>query len=129
VNNNYLKAVSSEKSANVNLRKKGKENHCSKYRMVQSMFIESRRDFLLDDISFPSSHSVRPSLTTTAIPKPYTNVETQNSVSILSKTQTFLQERKRRSKRQPPEKRVKQQFEFLSTSHFCSLPNKECKNE
>ena len=112
-----------QKLANVD-KLREKENHCSQPRMVQSMFIESRTDFSLDNISFPSSHSVRPFLTTTAKPKPYKNVETKNSVSILSKTDTYLQERKRRSKSQPPEKRVKQQFEFLSTSCFSSLPNK-----
>jgi hypothetical protein len=145
--NNYsLKSPSSEKSAIVDkLRKKGTENHCPKPRMVQSMFIESRKEVSLGDVSFPSSHSFRPSQTTTvlpkpslintaipkpslittAIPKPYTNVEIQNSVSILSKTDTYLQERKRRSKSQPPEKRVKQKFEFLSTSCFSSLPHKD----
>jgi hypothetical protein len=69
----------------------------------------------------------KPSLTTTAIPKPFKNVETQNSVSILSKTDTYLQERNRRSNSQPPEKRVRQKLEFLSTSRFSSLPNKECR--
>ena len=43
-------------------------------------------------------------------------MKTQNSVSILSKTQTYLQERKRRSQSQPPQKREK--FEFLSTSNY-----------
>jgi len=103
----------------VNLRKNNKQ-HYTEPRMVQSMYVESNKDFSLPDSSSASSTNSRASLITTAIPRPYTNTgQTQNSVSILSHTQTIIQERKRRSQSQPPEKRTK--FEFLSTSNYLSV--------
>ena len=93
-----------------------KENQCSKPRKVKSLCIESGKDFSLSHKSISISTRSRPSLITTTVTKPYTNVETENSVSILSKTETYFQERKRRSKSQPPEKRGKNKFEFLFTS-------------
>jgi len=104
---------------NVNLRQKHSQ-HYTEPRMVQSMYVESNKDFSLPFSSFQSSTNSRPSLITTAIPRPYTNTDkTQNLVSILSKTQTIIQERKKRSQSQPPEKRKK--FEFLSTSNYLPL--------
>eukprot|EP00090_Calanus_glacialis_P019998 TRINITY_DN30722_c0_g1_i1.p1 TRINITY_DN30722_c0_g1~~TRINITY_DN30722_c0_g1_i1.p1 ORF type:complete len:262 (+),score=50.31 TRINITY_DN30722_c0_g1_i1:120-788(+) len=132
VNTYSMKSLSTERSEKLmNLRDKGKENHCYKPRMAQSMFIESGKDFLLSDVLMETSSKRGPSLMPTTIPKPYKNLETSNSMSILSKTQTYLQERKKRSQSQPPEKIVKQQFEFLSTSQFSLLQtckNKESKN-
>ena len=113
-------------SVKVNLRKKH-VNHYTEPRMVQSMYVESNKDFSLKYIS--SIKISRPSLSTTAIPKPYKNVETKNSVSILSKTQTYLQERKRRSQSQPPEKRGKQKFDFLSTSNHLPQPKEKNKGK
>ena len=86
--------------------------------MVQSMYVESRNDVSLNDISIQTSAHTRPSLITTAIPKPYKHIKTENSVSILCKTEKYLQERKRRSQSQPSEKREKKKFEFLSTSSY-----------
>jgi hypothetical protein len=104
------------------------------------MYVKSRNNFSLADNSKTTSTNTKPSLNTTAIPKPYTNMETENSVSILSKTQTYLQERRKRSQSQPPEKRVNQKFEFLSTFNYSSMSrdktidskpsaNNECNRE
>ena len=82
------------------------------------MYVESRKDVALHDISVPTVTRPRTTLTTTAIPRPYKNIETENSVSILCKTEKYLQERKRRSQSQPAEKREKLKFEFLSTSGY-----------
>ena len=100
-----------------------------KPRMIQSMYVESNKDFLVNDIPMITPANSRTSVSTTAIPRPYKNVETQNSVSILSKTQTYLQEKKRRSQSQPPEKRVKQKFEFLSTSNYLAMQSDISKND
>ena len=43
----------------------------------------------------------------------------------LSKTQKYLQEKRKRSKSQPPDKNRSQKLEFLSTSHFVSSPGKD----
>ena len=82
--------------------------------MVQSMFIESNKDFSFNNILDGDSIHQRDSLPTTAVPKPYRKTKLKNSIPILSKTQTYLQDRKTRSQSQPPEKRLKQKFEFLS---------------
>merc|ERR1719427_1378695 len=86
------------------------------------MFVESNRDFKVNDwISLPSCNQNR-TLSITAIPKPYKNSATQNSVSLLSKTQTYLQDRRTRSRSQPPEKRQGKKFEFLSTAVYQDQP-------
>merc|ERR1719206_1589731 len=101
-------------------------------RLVQSMFIQPTPSLQplhdiptnqplhdiptnqpLHDIPTNQPARARPALVTTAIPRPYKNINSQNSVSIMSKTQTYLKERKRRSQSQPPEKRGKKKFEFL----------------
>jgi len=88
-------------------------------RLVQSMFIQPTPSLQpLHDIPTNPPARARPALVTTAIPRPYKNINSQNSVSIMSKTQTYLKERKRRSQSQPPEKRGKKKFEFLSTSNY-----------
>ena len=77
VNKYSLKSFSTERSVKlVNLRDKGKDNHCSKPRMVQIMFIESGKYFLLRDVSIPTSTKCECSLMPATIPKPYKNVET-----------------------------------------------------
>jgi len=88
-------------------------------RLVQSMFIQPTPAYQpLTDIPTKPPARPRPALVTTAIPRPYKNIHSQSSVSIMSKTQTYLKERKRRSQSQPPEKRGKKKFEFLSTSNY-----------
>jgi len=109
--------------ATVEVRKKKPEP-----RLVQSMFIQPTPSLQplhdiptnqpLHDIPTNPPARARPALVTTAIPRPYKNINSQNSVSIMSKTQTYLKERKRRSQSQPPEKRGKKKFEFLSTSNY-----------
>ena len=52
----------------------------------------------------------------------------------MSKTQTYLQERKRKSQSQPPEKRGKEKFQFFSTSKYENLipgsqDNKQSEHE
>jgi len=108
-------------SAKVNFRKK-KENKYGRPRMVQSMFVESNKDFKVNDWTNLPPCNQNPTLSITAIPRPYKNSETQHSVSLLSKTQSYLQERRRRSQSQPPEKRQGKKFEFLSTAVYQDQP-------
>jgi hypothetical protein len=90
-------------------------------RMVQSMYVESLEEFLpIDCLKFNSTNS-RSLIATTTIPKPYKIAETPYKDSILSKTQALLQDRRKKSKSQPPEKRLKQSFEFLSTNNYLVL--------
>ena len=78
------------------------------------MFLESFTDL---PVVKPITQSTSV-LTITATPKPYENVEMKKPITILSKTQTYLQEKRKRSQSQPPEKNVRQKLEFLSTSNY-----------
>ena len=51
----------------------------------------------------------------------------QQSQSILSKTQNYLQEKRKRSQSQPPvsDKKEKRKFDFLSTANFNSTKSKK----
>jgi len=59
-------------------------------------------------------------------PRPYRNIvgsADTESQSILSKTQNYLQEKRKRSQSQPPvDKKEKRKFDFLSTSNFNKIP-------
>ena len=102
------------------VRKEDESAH-SDERMVQSMCVESIKEFSPNDCLKIISSNSRSFIPTTAKPTPYKSVETPNQDSILSKTQALLQDRRKRSKSQPPEKRLKQSFEFLSTNKYLVL--------
>ena len=91
--------------------KKDESAH-SDERMVQSMCKESIKEFLPNDCLKIISSNSRSFMPTTSKPNQYKVVETQNQDYILSKTHALLQDRRKRSKSQPPEKRVKQSFDF-----------------
>jgi hypothetical protein len=82
------------------------------------MYIKPLNEFSHDDCLKIISSNSKSFIPTTATPKPYKSVKTPNQDSILSKTQALLQERRKRSKSQPPDKRSKLNFEFLSTNNY-----------
>ena len=94
--------------------KKENEANSNRSRKVKSLFLESFTDL---PVVKPITQSTSV-LTITATPKPYENVEMKKPITILSKTQTYLQEKRKRSQSQPPEKNVRQKLEFLSTSNY-----------
>ena len=99
------------------------ESAHSDERMVQSMYVESLKEYSPTYCLKIISSNSRSFIPTTAIPKPYKSVKTPNQYSILSKTQALLQDRRKRSTSQPPDKRSKLNFEFLSTDNYLVLPS------
>jgi len=124
-----------EHPPSVRLRHQNKENENKTRRLVQSMFVEPLQDKRMqpvksssveenkDEKPIKSLRMSRSSQGLLSTPKPYRTAvhqEPQQSVSILSKTQNYLHEKRKRSQSQPPvaDKKEKRKFDFLSTANF-----------
>lgn len=124
-----------EHPPSVRRRHQNKENENKTRRLVQSMFVEPLEDKRMQSVKSSSVEenkdekpisSLRMSRSNQGLlstPKPYrtaTHQQPQQSVSILSKTQNYLHEKRKRSQSQPPvaDKREKRKFDFLSTVNF-----------
>jgi len=130
----------------VRLRHQNREKENKTRRLVKSMFVEPLQDSqpelqhqdksvsVVDGICRDEKpiKSLRASRSQGLLgtPKPYRNFPTQpqqQSQSILSKTQNYLQEKRKRSQSQPPvsDKKEKRKFDFLSTANFNSTKSKK----
>jgi len=121
----------------VRLRHQNKEkenNRQRRQRLVQSMFVEkpSQDENLAPKNSSFDNNENKPGKSSNLLskPRPYCRVSSQTqplqSISILSKTQNYLQERRKRSQSQPPvDKSEKRKFDFLSTENFNPTSSKK----
>lgn len=129
-------SADTEHPPSVRRRHQNKENENKTRRLVQSMFVEpleadkrmqsvksSSVDENKDEKPITSLRASRSSQGLLNTPKPYRTAaqpQPQQSVSILSKTQNYLHEKRKRSQSQPPvaDKKEKRKFDFLSTANF-----------
>jgi len=132
--NKFHKQKSSEQQS-VRLRHQNTEGENKTRRLVRSMFVEPSQDAEKrqdeDNNTKLRGRFQHDRRTLISAPRPYRNIGSAETESILSKTQSYLQEKRKRSQSQPPvEKKEKRKtFDFLSTSNFSQIQVRKKSND